>query len=457
MPQRSFAAHELAPASTDAVHRKIALHVLPICILAYIVSFIDRSNIGMAKLQFMHDLGFSEAVFGLGAGLFFIGYMTLEIPVNLIIERYGARVTLAAIMVIWGVISSAMAIVSSETEFYVFRFTLGVAEAGLFPGVILYLGYWFPKAQRGRMTALFALGGPIAGVLGAPLGGWLMSALAGTWNLTGWQNLFLFEGLPAVVLGIVTLLKLPDRPAQAAWLTDAEKAVAIGALEQDAEEGGHRHSGFGAALRDRRVYVAIVAWMAVIAGVTVESLWTPTFLSQSGVKDLRTIGLLSAIPPLVAAVAMYLVAHSSDRRLERRWHFGLSLLATSVSLVLLAVSPLSTGLYVLLLSIGTAGAWSATPVFWTVPHSYLRGNAAAAGIALISSTGGLGGFFAPTVVGAIAVRTGGYPIALVSVALFLAAAAVVFVIGVPGRVMQPKPGLVLAGQDLATASREIAE
>ena len=456
MQSRSVAT-SAAEVAIDLVHRKIASHILPICILAYIVSFVDRANIGMARLQFMHDLGFSEAVFGLGAGLFFIGYMILEIPVNLVIERYGARVTLAVIMVTWGVISSAMAAVSSETEFYLSRFALGVAEAGLFPGVILYLGYWFPKAKRGRMTALFALGGPIAGVLGAPLGGWLMYALAGTWNLAGWQHLFLFEGIPAVGLGVVTLLVLPDRPAQATWLTKAEKELAIRALAEDAEDGGHRHAGFGAALRDRRVYVAIVAWIAVIAAVTVESLWTPTFLSQSGVKELRMIGLLAAVPPLVAAIAMYLVARSSDRRLERRWHFGLSLMATAVSLVLLAYAPPSISLYLLLLSIGTAGAWSATPVFWTVPHSFLRGNAAAAGIALISSTGGLGGFFAPTVVGAIVTRTGSYPVALVSVALFLAAAAAVFVAGVPGQVTQRKAGTVSTAGRLATAPKGIAE
>jgi D-galactonate transporter len=425
-------------AELDATYRKVAYRILPICLLAYVISFIDRSNIGMAKLQFMQDLGFSEAVYGLGAGLFFIGYMVFEIPTNLLIERRGARVTLAAIMIIWGAISSSLALVGTAGEFYALRFTLGLAEAGLFPGVILYLGYWFPKARRGRMMALFAMGGPIAGILGAPLSGWLMSALAGTAGLHGWQNLFIYEGVPAVLLGIFVFFNMEDRPGKVRWLTPRENHLVVSALEAEDRRGPQSHAGFGQALREPRVYVSLVAWIGVIAGVTIVTLWTPTFLSQRGGGDIKTIGLLSAIPSLTAAFAMYFVARNSDRLLERRWHFALSLMATALSLTCLLFTADSLWLSVLLLSIASSGVWASTPVFWAVPATYLRGDAAAAGIALISSAGGLGGFFGPTMIGWVAATTGSYSIGIATVAAVLVAVALLFLFGVPA---SPAPSL----------------
>jgi D-galactonate transporter len=415
----------------DSVYRKAALRIIPLCLLAYVISFIDRSNIGMAKLQFMEDLKFSEAVYGLGAGLFFIGYMVLEIPINLLIERRGARVTFAAIMVIWGAVSSALAVVSTPMEFYLLRFALGVAEAGLFPGIVLYLSYWFPKTQRGKMIALFAMGGPIAGIIGSPLGGWLMTSFAGFGGFRGWQNLFIFEGLPAVLLGIFTFFYLDDRPGKVSWLSPRENEALVSAVRAEADGDKHAHTGFGAALKDRRVYVGMITWISVIAAVTVVTLWTPTFLSQRSGASLKEIGLLAAVPSLCAAVSMFVVARHSDAAQERRWHFFLSLGASAVSLLLLVWLPGSLWSTLALLSVASAGSWAATPVFWTVPSSYLRGDAAAAGIALISSSGALGGFFAPTVIGWVVTNTGSYAIGITATAVFILAAALLFLLGIP--------------------------
>lgn len=430
---------------TQATYRRVAFRIIPVCLVAYIISFIDRSNIGMARLQFMHDLNFSEAIYGLGAGLFFIGYTIFEVPVNLLIERIGARMTLAVIMVLWGGISSSLALITTPAEFYVVRFLLGLAEAGLFPGIVLYLSYWFPEARRGRMMALFAMGGPLAGVIGAPIGGWLMSTFSGSYGLHGWQNLFIFEGIPAVLLGIFVLFYLDDRPGHVKWLTERQNELIVGAVQADTS-GGEPHARYGDIFRDRRVYVCFLSWIGVIAGVTVVTLWTPTLLSQGNKDSIGTIGLLSAIPPLAAAMTMFLIARHSDRTGERRWHFTISILASSISLLALVAGSGSSPQWiaVVLLSVASSGLWAATPVFWTVPVTFLRGPAAAAVIALISSVGGLGGFLAPLIIGRVATSTGHYSGGIAIVAIFLATVSLLFVAGIPaagakGRFEEKKP------------------
>lgn len=410
----------------DATWCRIALRIMPVCLIAYIVSFVDRSNIGMARLQFMHDLNFDEAIYGLGAGLFFIGYTVFEVPVNLLIERRGARVTLAAIMVVWGLISSSLAWVESPFQFYAVRFALGLAEAGLFPGIVLYLSYWFPQNQRGQMMALFAMGGPLAGVLGAPLGAWLMTATAGVAGLRGWQNLFIYEGIPAVALGLFVLLYLDNRPGRVRWLSPEQNRYVVETLANEVHSD-HTSAGFVRALKDRRIYVCFLSWIGVIAGVTVVTLWTPTLINQAHDVTLRATGWPSALPALAAAISMYGVARNSDRTVERRWHFALCVAASACSLIALIFVQTSVWTTVLFLSVASAGLWAATPVFWTIPGTFLRqGTAAAGGIALISSLGGLGGFFGPVVLGWTAKSTGSYSAGIALVAAFLLAIAVLF-------------------------------
>jgi MFS family permease len=406
--------------------RRIAMRIMPVCLLAYIVSFVDRSNIGIARLQFMQDLRFDEAIYGLGAGLFFIGYTIFEVPVNLLIERRGARVTLAAIMVVWGLISSSLALVRSPIEFYVVRFALGLAEAGLFPGIVLYLSYWFPAHRRGRMMAVFAMGGPIAGVLGAPLGAWIMSSTVTLGGWRGWQNLFILEGIPAILLGVFVLFYLDDRPGHVRWLTPEQNRYVVDTLSDD-DRVAQVRTGFYASLRDRRLYVCFLSWIGVIAGVTVVTLWTPTLIKQTSDITLDVTGWLSAIPALSAAIAMHLVARHSDRSQERRWHFAACIAVAALSLIVLTVAAPSIWTTVLLLSVASAGLWAATPVFWTIPGTFLRsGTAAAGGIALISSLGGLGGFFGPVVLGWTAKLTGSYTTGIAAVAMFLLVIALLF-------------------------------
>lgn len=410
----------------EATWRRIAYRIMPVCLIAYIVSFVDRSNIGIARLQFMHDLSFDEAMYGLGAGLFFIGYTIFEVPVNLLIERRGARVTLAAVMVVWGLVSSSLAFVRTPLEFYVVRFALGLAEAGLFPGIVLYLSYWFPIRYRGRMMAVFAMGGPLAGVLGAPLGAWLMTSMAGMWGFNGWQNLFILEGIPAVLLGVFVVFYLEDRPGDVKWLTSDQNRYVIDALAEEARTA-HDARGFLVCLRDFRLYLCFLAWIGVIAGVTVVTLWAPALISKTPNIKLEATGWLSAVPALAAAISMHFVARHSDRTRERCGHFAACIAVSALSLLALTAVPSSLWTTVALLSLASAGLWAATPVFWTIPGTFLSsGPVAAGGIALVSSFGGLGGFLGPVVLGWTAKLTGSYGTGIALVAAFLLAVAALF-------------------------------
>ncbi|WP_449231331.1 MFS transporter [Azospirillum doebereinerae] len=409
----------------DATYSRVAIRLVPFLIAAYVVAYIDRVNIGMAKLQFMSDLGLSEAAFGLGAGLFFAGYMLFEVPSNIVMEKVGARATISRIMLLWGAISAGLAFVSSPMQFYVMRFLLGAAEAGFFPGVILYLSYWIPSSRRGRITSLFTMGGAIAGIIGGPLGGWLMSFFAGTHGLAGWQNLLIYEGLPAIALGLFAWFYLDDRPDGARWLTPRQKRILLADLARD-RQAGASHGTLGAALRDPKLYVAFLAWVSVLAGTSTVALWTPTILKTIGLRDVGTIGLMSALPFAFALVAMYGIARRSDRMGERRWHFGLSLMAGATSFMLLGLVSESMALTFVLLTVAASAFWVATPIFWTIPPTYLSGTAAAAGIAFVSSGGALGGLLSPTIIGAVTTQTGSLYLGLATIGAILFAVALLF-------------------------------
>ena len=333
-PLEHVAAH-----NQDEVARtygKVALRILPITIVAYVIAYVDRVNVGFAKLQFMQDLQFNEAVYGLGAGLFFIGYMLFEVPSNLYLEKVGARVTIARIMILWGLISTAMAFVGSATQFYIMRFFLGAAEAGFFPGIILYLSYWFPSARRARITSFFTMGGAIAGIVGGPLSGWLLT-LEGQHGLRGWQILFIYEGLPAVLLGLFSYFYMDDKPEKVSWLTAREKEIVIQNLqvEQQNKDTAH-HSTLGQAFRDPIVYVLAVAYIAVISGTSTVALWAPSVFKGLGLGA-STIGVLTGAPFIFAVAFMYLLGRSSDRMVERRWHYAGAISAAGISLALLGL------------------------------------------------------------------------------------------------------------------------
>jgi len=380
-----------------ATYAKVTLRLLPFLFVCYVAAYLDRVNVGFAKLQMLDDLHFSESVYGLGAGVFFIGYFLFEVPSNLLLHRLGARVWISRIMVSWALISAASMFVTTPTAFYTVRFLLGVAEAGFFPGIVLYLTYWYPSARRGRMNALFMTGIPIAGVLGGPLSGWIMHAFDGVQGLANWQWLFLLEAVPSLVLGIATPFVLPNGIRSAAWLDERQKQLLEEHLARDGQAG--TEAPLRSVIGDRRVWRLAAIYFCCMMGLYGVSFYLPTLIAAAGVSDAFDVGLLTAVPYAVAVVAMILVARSSDRRNERSWHLALAGVAGAIGLYASTLYGHQLVLGLVALSIGTAGVLSTMPVFWTWPSSVLAGTAAAAGIAMINSIGNLAGFVSPSIIG----------------------------------------------------------
>lgn len=381
----------------NSIYAKVTLRLLPFLFLCYVAAYLDRVNVGFAKLTMLNDLQFSETVYGLGAGIFFIGYFLFEVPSNIIMHKVGARVWIARIMVTWSVLSAATMFVTSPTMFYVIRFMLGVAEAGFFPGIVLYLTYWFPASRRGRMNALFMIGIPIAGVVGGPLSGWIMNHFAGTNGWHGWQWLFLLEAIPSLILGVVTFFYLPNSIRASKWLADDEKKI----LEENiAKDGGENKShSIASVFTNPKVWLMAAIYFCCMMGLYGISFYLPTLVKASGVKDALDVGLLTAIPYTCGVIATLLVARSADRMRERRWHFAIASALGGLGLFLSTVYGDNVVLALMALSLGTAGMLSTMPVFWTYPSAILGGAAAAAGIGLINSVGNLAGFVSPTIVG----------------------------------------------------------
>ena len=385
---------------TEATFRRITMRLMPFLILCYVISYLDRANIAFAKLQFMGDLGFSEAAYGLGAGLFFVGYVLFEVPSNVMLQRIGARKTLLRIMGLWGLISSAMMFVSTPTQFYVMRFLLGAAEAGFFPGVIFYLTYWFPASRRGRVTGYFMMGAAFAGIIGGPVATWIMIHMAGQLGLKGWQWLFLVEGIPAVVLGIVAYFYLSDGPKQAAWLSNREKGIVLDSLAVE-DDGHSKNQGHG--LRDAfanpKLYIGILAYFTVVVSFNAIAFWTPTIFKDVGVKDLSQVGLFSSLVFFSGALGNYFIGYSSDHYLERRWHFATCAVVIAACFALLPLAAHNLVFVIVLMMIAAAASYGSFVVFWTMPPSFLSTASKAGGIALITAFGGFGQFVSPTVIG----------------------------------------------------------
>jgi ACS family tartrate transporter-like MFS transporter len=396
--------------------RKAAWRLLPFLCLCYTVNFLDRVNVGFAALSMNADLGFSPSVFGLGAGIFFAGYILFEIPSNLALQRFGARIWIARIMISWGIVATAMALVHNEASFYALRFLLGVAEAGFFPGIILYLTYWFPARERARIVSLFMAAVPLATVIGGPVSGALLE-MHGLLGFAGWHWLFIIEGLPAIGLGVIVLFFLDDRPEEARWLTPAERKALSATLAAEAEATRDvGYAGLGQALTRPRVFVLGLIYFCIVTGLYGIGFWMPQVIQTFGLEPLQ-IGFLTAIPYLVAACGMVVWGTRSDRTGERIWHIALPLMLGGAAFAWSAVSgPL--GLTMLALTLATLGVHAAIGTFWSLPTAILTGTGAAAGLALVNSMGNLAGLVSPTVVGIIREATGSFTAAL----LFLAGA-----------------------------------
>ena len=422
------------PDFEKATYAKVFWHLIPFLFICYIAAFLDRVNVGFAKLQMQTDLSFSDTVYGIGAGIFFIGYFLFEVPSNIILEKTGARIWIARIMITWALISGSMMFVKTAYWFYVLRFFLGVAEAGFFPGIILYLTYWYPAARRARVVASFMTAIAVTGVLGGPLSGWIMQSFAGTMGLAGWQWLFLLEAIPSLVIGVMVLFYLDDGIRGASWLNEEEKQL----LERSivADRGEKKHLSIGQTLANPLVLLFSLVYFCISMGLYGISFWLPQIIKNTGVAGTFNVGLLTAIPYGCAAIAMNLVSRSSDVSSERRWHFSLSAIAGGVGLVISALNPTNTTLSLAALSLATAGVLSAFPISWTMPTAMLAGTSAAAGIALINSIGGLAGFVSPYLVGWIKDSTGRLDFGLYTIAGSLFLGAILVLAFVPA---QAKP------------------
>ena len=416
----------LANNALEDTYKKIAWRLIPFLVFLFVLAWIDRVNVGFAKLQMLQDLQFSEAIYGLGAGIFFIGYFLFEVPSNLLLEKIGARKTLARITILWGLTSMAMVYVKTPASFYVIRFFLGVFEAGFFPGVVLYLTYWFPAALRARVNGLFMTSFAIAGVVGGPIAGLIMSRMDGVGHFANWQWLFLLDGIPSVIAGILVLLYLPEKPVNAKWLSTAEQQAVSKALAT--ENHDNKHSSLRDACSNYRVWLCAAVYFCVVSGNATIAFWSPSIIKEIGIVGNLQIGLISAVPFLAGTVAMIWNGIHSDRSGERRLHCALATLVASIGLILTGFFIGNAVLALCALTLAAAGILAAFPVFWSIPAAFLTGTAAAGGIALINSIGNLAGFVAPYLIGSLKTSTGSVASGLYFVAgLELAATILVLV------------------------------
>jgi D-galactonate transporter len=441
----------ITPEFEKATYDKVAWRLIPFLFICYIVAFLDRVNVSFAKLQMAPDLKFSDAVYGFGAGVFFIGYFIFEVPSNVILERVGARIWIARIMITWGIISSLFMFIgdipwgviatmfnctNAEFSFYFLRFLLGVAEAGFFPGIILYLTYWFPGPRRAKMVALFMTAIAISNVFGSPLSGAIMQYVDGLSGMRGWQWLFLLEGIPSVIIGVLVFALLPNGPKSASWLTAQEQDLVVQRVKEDEagkQELGQRHN-FMDAFRDGRVWALAVVYFCGVVCFYAVNFWMPTIIQEVGIKktDFFKVGLLSMIPWGLAAIAMVVWGSHSDRTGERRWHAAGGLLLAIAGLVALALAGKNAVPAIIALSLVTCGLLSWVATFWSLPTAFLSGTAAAAGIAWINSVGNLGGHFGPDLIGRIRTATGGASEAALYALAVVALIGALIIIFLPG-------------------------
>jgi ACS family tartrate transporter-like MFS transporter len=386
--------------------RRITWRIVPFIMLLYFIAYIDRVNIGFAALSMKSELGFTASILGFGAGIFFWGYFLFEVPSNIILHKVGARIWITRVMITWGIISAGMAFVTGPTSFYIMRFLLGAAEAGFFPGIILYLSYWFPARTRAGVTAFFMAAAPISTALGSPVSAALLE-MNGVMGLAGWQWMFILEAIPAVVLGFVVFFYMTDRPEQAKWLKEDEKTWLVNTMNAEAaNKSGKASHSILKALANPQVLALSLIYFGTSAGLYTLGIWAPQIIKQLGVSSM-TVGYLNAIPPVVSVIAMVLWSRHSDRTGERTWHVILACLTAAAGLGFAAGAHGMVGLIVAL-TVVNVGISCAKPPLWSMPTTFLSGAAAATGIAAINSLGNLGGFVGPAMIGWIKDRTGSF-------------------------------------------------
>ncbi|GBQ70690.1 transporter [Ameyamaea chiangmaiensis NBRC 103196] len=390
-------AQNAAPLNVSALYRSVFMRIVPFLALGFLAAYTDRVNVSFAKLQMLGDLDMTDAGFGLGTGLFFIGYVFCEVPSNIILQRVGARRWLARILVTWGVVSSLSGFIHTPALFHLSRFALGVAEAGFMPGALYYLGQWVPAARRARVIALFMLGIPAASIISAPVSGWILTNLSGYASLAGWRWLFLIEGLPPILLGLWGWFALPDRIETASWLTPVERRYLAAELAD--HDSSPRKTALAAALADPRIWLIGIIDGGILLGLYTVAFWFPTLVRQHYAGDYAHLGLIVAIPHLAAAVSMIACGLSSDRSGERRWHLFVPVAIGAVSLALCGLP--STGVFWLVLfgALANAGLLGGLPALWAIPFVFLDGPAAAAGLALACSLANVAGFLATSLFG----------------------------------------------------------
>ncbi|CDG83060.1 MFS transporter [Janthinobacterium agaricidamnosum] len=415
----------------DRLYSKVSWRLMPFLCLGFVGSYLDRVNVGFAKLLMLSDLQWSETVYGLGAGIFFLGYVLLEVPSNLILHKIGARRWLARIMITWAIISGATAFVTTPMQFYIARFLLGVAEAGFLPGVLLYLTYWYPANRRSLATAMFVCAIPLSGIVGGPLSGWILKNFHAVGGLAAWQWVFLLEAIPSLVIGAAMLVYLNDGIRKAGWLSEAEKQLLERNIEKDTATK-HSHS-LRAAFSDRRVWLLSLTYFTTGLGNYALLFWLPSLIQATGVKDVLNIGLLSAIPYIAGVAVMFWWSNHSDQRQERRWHAMAGITLGAFGLALSTFFGDNTALAVFALTLASIGIMSFIPVFWGMPTALLGGVAAAAGIGVIASVGNMAGFFSPYLIGWFKDATHSTNSALLIVSALMMAGGVVMVTAFPAR------------------------
>lgn len=403
-----------------SAYRKIAFRLMPFLMLCYFCAYLDRVNVGFAKLQMMSDLQFSEAVYGLGAGIFFIGYFLCEVPSNIVLHKVGARRWIARIMITWGILSGCFAFVQTEWQFYTLRFLLGVAEAGLAPGLLLYLTYWFPSYRRARMTVLWFIAIPISGMIGGPLSGLIMDRMSGVHGWFGWQWMFVIEAIPTVLVGLLVLAVLKDSVQEANWLTQDEKNLVKQELAQD-NQHKEGHASVKEFIADKRLWLLAGIYFCVVMGQYAITFWLPTLIRNSGISDNWHIGLLTSLPYICAIVVMILAGRSGDHFQERRWHLIIPMCAGAIALTFATLFASNLTLSLICLCIAASGVLTASSLFWMLPTNFLGGVSAAAGIAAVNSFANLAGFCSPYLIGWITTNTGSN-----AIGMFLITAVLIF-------------------------------
>jgi MFS family permease len=436
----STESHATAPAAgtqagasqEDLLFRKIARRILPVLMLGYLAASIDRVNVGFAKLHMAQALGLSDAMYGFGAGIFFVGYFLFEVPSNLILHRVGARRWLARIMASWGLVSGMTMFVTTPMQFYIVRFLLGVAEAGFIPGVIYYLTQWFPSHRRGRVMGVFYIALALAGLIGGPVSGWILDTMKDAGGLAAWQWMFVIEAIPTLVVAVLILTTLDDRASDARWLDKDERTLLDTLMREEARQKAH------VSLRDvgmnRHLSVMCAIFFADIFAMYGLGFWMPTLIKNMGVANDFSIGLLSALPSLCAIPAMVLFGRSADRRRERRWHLATLYLLGALGLALTVVGQHDTTLGIVGLCIANFGILAIPALFWSLPTAVLGGAAAAAGIAVINCLANLSGFLGPSIVGFVKQSTGSSDASIWLMAVVLVAGAAL-VLSIPAKLV----------------------